>query len=50
MAPANHALLAPCPPVTAVGIGLLLSFTGLNNLGVIAFNPNTIVGIGAWAA
>ncbi|GAB4814177.1 hypothetical protein N2152v2_001223 [Parachlorella kessleri] len=31
---------------SSVGIGLLLAFTGLGNLGVIAFEPNTLVGLG----
>lgn len=30
----------------AVGIGLLLAFTGLRNLGVVVFDPNTIVSLG----
>ena len=30
----------------AVGIGLLLAFTGLQNLGVIAFDNETYVGLG----
>jgi len=43
----DPAWLPLCP---AVGIGLLLAFTGLGNLGVIAFEPNTLVGLGAWQA
>ncbi|GAB4816680.1 hypothetical protein N2152v2_003726 [Parachlorella kessleri] len=31
---------------SSVGIGLLLAFTGLQNLGVIAFDSNTFVGVG----
>ena len=39
----------PAPPIThpsAVGIGLLLSFTGLRSLGVVVFDQSTLVGLG----
>ena len=37
--------LTPAPPL-AVGIGLMLAFTGLRSLGVIVFDQSTLVGLG----
>ena len=43
--------MVPIPPTlrsaTAAGIGLLLTFIGLQNAGFVAANPATMVGVGA---
>ena len=43
-------LIQRLPPnisfATSVGIGLLLAFTGLRNLGVVVFNDNTLLSLG----
>src|SRR5215212_4675560 len=41
------AIPSPLRAATAAGIGLLLTFIGLQNAGFIAANPATIVGVGA---
>ena len=33
----------PAPPAPAVGIGMLLAFTGLRNLGIVTFDSATLV-------
>lgn len=33
---------------STVGIGLLLAFTGLRSLGVVVFDPSTLVSLGRW--
>ena len=37
---------ASCASATAAGIGLLLTFIGLQNAGFVAANPATMVGVG----
>ena len=34
------------PPACAVGIGLMLAFTGLRSLGVVVFDSSTLVTLG----
>ena len=39
----QHACLHTTPNLLAVGIGMLLAFTGLRNLGLITFDSATLV-------